>query len=204
MSRPWKVGLTGGIGSGKSVVAGIFARHNVPVIDADEISREITARPGPVVQKISGRFGPQVLNRDGLLDRASLRAIVFADVRARHDLESILHPLVYEKIEDAYQQIQAPYCIFSIPLLLETDASEKVDRVLVVDCPVNLQIERTYNRDKVPIEIVERIIKSQATRSARLAAADDVIMNDGSISDLESRVFALHEQYLKLSGIRPE
>lgn len=204
MSRPYKVGLTGGIGSGKSVVAGIFAGHNVPVIDADVISRELTARPGPVVEIIAGRFGPQILNTDGSLNRAVLRTIVFADANARLELESILHPLVYKKIESAYTHIDAPYCILSIPLLLETDASEKVDRVLVVDCPVNMQIERTYNRDKVPGEIIEKIIQSQVTRSVRLAAADDVITNDGSISDLESRVLALHEKYLNLSRIHPE
>lgn len=204
MLRPWKVGLTGGIGSGKSVVADIFARHHVPVIDADEISRNLTARPGPITQQIAEVFGSEVLDHNGYLDRAALRTIVFSDEKARHKLESILHPQVYKIIAEAYSRIQTPYCIISIPLLLETDASEKVDRVLVVDCPVNMQIERTYNRDKVPREIIEKIIRSQITRSARLAAADDVITNDGSISDLETRVFALHQEYLKLSRAHPD
>lgn len=199
MSRPWKVGLTGGIGCGKSVVASIFSRLGVPIIDADIISRELTATPGPVLQQLIDAFGPRILNGDGLLDRPALRDIIFADTGARHTLETILHPLVYARMKDIYNQLQSAYCIFSIPLLLETDASGKVDRILVVDCSVQLQIERTRNRDKVARQIVENIIRSQISRESRLAAADDVIVNNGSILDLEPKVNELHVSYLELS-----
>lgn len=202
MLPPWKVGLTGGIGSGKSIIAGLFTKIGVPVIDADVISRELTSTPGPVLQRISAAFGDSILDRGGLLDRAALRTLVFTDASARHTLESILHPLVYDRMESIYSQIESPYCILSIPLLLETDASEKVDRILVVDCPVHMQIERTYNRDKVSIEIIESVIRSQVSRESRLAAADDIIVNDGSIADLKSRVDELHAVYLQLSKNR--
>lgn len=203
MSHPWKVGLTGGIGCGKSMVAGMFARLGVPVIDADAISRDLTSGTGPVLQQLAGLFGRNILDQRGLLDRSALRNIIFSDNNARAELERILHPLVYEAMNHLYDQIDAAYCILSIPLLLETHASEKVDRILVIDCPVELQIERASNRDKVSRQVVENIIHSQVSRDMRLSAADDIIVNDGSIVSLEARVRDLHGVYLELSLNRP-
>lgn len=198
MSRPLKVGLTGGIGSGKSTVSSMFARMGIPVIDADVISRELTTGHSPLVQRLVAEFGTDITDKNGVIDRQALRNRVFSDANARKMLESILHPLIFDRMEHIYHTIQAPYCIFSIPLLLESDARTKVDRILVIDCPVTLQIERACNRDKVSASIVESIIRTQVTREDRLNAADDVIMNDSTTDELQLQVSRLNEYYLKL------
>jgi len=198
MSRPLKVGLTGGIGSGKSTVSSMFARMGVPVIDADEISRELTAGRSPLVQRLVDEFGTDITDKNGVIDRQALRNRVFSDAIARKKLEAILHPLIFDHIENIYQTLEAPYCIFSIPLLLECDARAKVDRILVIDSPVTLQIERARNRDKVSASIVKNIIRSQVPRRERLKAADDVIINDSTIENLQLQVTRLNDCYLKL------
>lgn len=176
----------------------MFARMGIPVIDADVISRELTTGHSPLVQRLVAEFGTDITDKNGVIDRQALRNRVFSDANARIMLESILHPLIYDRMENIYHTIQAPYCIFSIPLLLESDARTKVDRILVIDCPVTLQIERACNRDKVSASIVESIIRTQVTREDRLNAADDVIMNDSTTDELQLQVSRLNEYYLKL------
>ena len=198
MSRPYRVGLTGGIGSGKTVVAEIFSGLGIPVIDADSIARDLTSSPGPVIQHIVNVFGQEIIDQSGHLDRDILRSRIFSDELSRQRLEAILHPVVYERIESAYQVIDAPYCIISIPLLLETKACNKVDRILVIECPISLQIERTCKRDKVSRQMVEKIINTQVSREVRLKSADDLILNDSNFEYLALRVRELHAAYLKL------
>lgn len=198
MSRPFRVGLTGGIGSGKSVVAAMFSRLGVPVIDADSISRDLTSSPGPVLQQIVTIFGQEVVDHAGNLNRKVLRTRIFSDNLYRQKLEAILHPAIYARMEAIYLGIDAPYCILCIPLLLETNSCSKVDRILVIDCPVSLQIERTCNRDDVPSQVIEKIINTQVSREVRLKAADDVIVNDSDVENLAIKVDELHAMYLKL------
>jgi dephospho-CoA kinase len=199
MVRPYRVGLTGGIGSGKSVVAAMFSGHGVPVIDADSISRDLT-RPGqPAVERITEIFGKDVLDPDGHLRRDKLRNIVFGDAMKRRELEAILHPLVYAAMDRLVQQTTADYCILSIPLLLETGETDRVDSVLVVDTPEALQIERVHKRDGLDREEIEKIIDTQLSREARLKGADEVIINDGDLAKLAVRVNELHMKYTKLS-----
>ena len=200
MSRALKVGLTGGIGSGKSTVSSMFARMGIPVIDADVISRELTTGHSPLVQKLVDEFGTDITDINGVINREALRNRVFSDANSRKILESILHPLILDHMENIYQSVKAPYCIFSIPLLLESDARSMVDRILVIDCPVTLQIERACNRDKVSASIVESIIRSQVSREERLNAADDVIMNDNTTDELQLQVSRLNDYYLKLAN----
>jgi len=198
MFGPYKVGLTGGIGSGKSVASSIFSGLGIPVIDADQISRELTSKPGPVTSEIIQALGPGITDKTGEIDRSALRQRVFTDISSRNKLEAILHPLIYNQIESRYADLSAPYCIFSIPLLFETGAHTKVDRVLVIDCPVELQIERTCRRDNVPPHLIEKILNSQISREQRLQSADDVVVNDGNLETLSSKIHTLHVQYLKL------
>ena len=200
MSRPLKVGLTGGIGSGKSTVSSMFARMGIPVIDADVISRELTTGHSPLVQKLVDEFGTDITDINGVINREALRNRVFSDANSRKILESIMHPLILDNMENIYQSVKAPYCIFSIPLLLESDACSMVDRILVIDCPVTLQIERACNRDKVSASIVKSIIRSQVSREERLNAADDVIMNDKTTDELQLQVSRLNDYYLKLAN----
>ena len=140
MPRPFRVGLTGGIGSGKSVVAAMFSSLGTPVIDADQISRDLTQGSGPVLQQIVEMFGQDMLDRAGNLNRDALKVRVFSDKSAREKLESILHPAIYTQMECIYLTLNTAYCILCIPLLLETGSNDKVDRILVIDCPVPLQI----------------------------------------------------------------
>lgn len=196
-----KVGLTGGIGSGKSTVAALFAARGVPVIDTDVIARELTAPAGLALGEIRTTLGDGVLQADGGLDRGALRRLVFSDANARRQLEAILHPRIRAQVEHALGTLQAPYALIVIPLLVETGSYRDVlDRVLVVDCPEALQIERVIARSGLSRGEVEAILAAQASRAARLAAADDVIENIGSTDDLQAAVAALHARYLALSG----
>jgi len=159
-----------------------------------------TRRPLPTVSTISPSV-PRNLGRRLLwIPDEALRNRVFSDANSRKILESILHPLILDHMENIYQSVKAPYCIFSIPLLLESDARSMVDRILVIDCPVTLQIERACNRDKVSASIVESIIRSQVSREERLNAADDVIMNDNTTDELQLQVSRLNDYYLKLAN----
>lgn len=193
------IGLTGGIGSGKSTVAQHFESLGVPIIDADHITRQLVEPDQPALAEISRHFGPDVLSPDGRLDRARLRRRVFADPRQRHALEAILHPRARTKIQHHLAALDAPYAILSAPLLIESGWTGLVDRILVVDCPRALQIQRTRQRDGLPVAQIEAITNSQADRDTRLATADDIIHNNGDPAGLPPQVETLHRHYLQLA-----
>jgi dephospho-CoA kinase len=196
------LGLTGGIGSGKSAVADLFAAHGVAVVDTDAVAHALTTPGGAAMPAIRAEFGDGVVGPDGALDRAAMRRIVFADPAARKRLEAILHPMIRSESERRVTAgaLHAPYVILMVPLLVESgDYRTRVDRIAVVDCAEATQIARVMSRNKLAREEVERILAAQATRAERLAAADDVIDNDGSLTDLPHRIERLHQQYLDLS-----
>lgn len=194
------VGLTGGIGSGKSTAAWCFAQLGVPVIEADTLAREIVAPGQPALDAIVTAFGDELLTPEGSLDRRRLRERVFGDARQRERLEAILHPRIRREMQRRLRELDAPYCVLCIPLLLEAGQRDLVDRVLVVDAPPERQIERVQARDGTSRESIERIMRTQWSRSNRLAAADDVIRNEAGLEELRARVASLHEQYLRMSG----
>lgn len=191
------VGLTGGIGSGKSTVANLFTELGVPVIDTDVIARQLTLPGGAALEAIRAAFGEDVILADGMLDRAALRRRVFADAVARRQLEAILHPRIRQMVEQALATLDAPYALIVIPLLVETGGYRDVlRRVLVVDCPEALQVARVMARSGLARDEVDAILAAQAGRAERLAAADDVIVNDASAAALRAEVTALHQRYL--------
>jgi len=200
--HPLRVGLTGGIASGKSTVARLFAALGVPVIDTDVLAREVVAPGSPVLQQIVARFGDGVLAPDGSLNRGALRAIVFSDPAARADLEALTHPAIRELLEARAAAAGGEYQIHVIPLLVETNAQQRVDRVLVVDCSEELQIRRLQARDGSTEEQARSMLAAQASRAARLAIADDVIRNDGDVETLRNQVEKLHLRYLELARQR--
>lgn len=194
------VGLTGGIGSGKSTVAECFAALGVPVIDTDVIARQLTEPGSEALIAIRTVFGEAVMQPDGTLDRAALRRLIFADAAARHQLEALLHPRIRQRVEQALSALAAPYALLVIPLLVETGGYQDVlSRVLVVDCPEDLQIDRVMARSGLAQDEVKAILAAQATRAERLAAADDVIVNTASPEALHSEVATLHRRYLAFS-----
>lgn len=196
--RPLIVGLTGGIASGKSAVADLFAALGVPVLDTDEIAREVVA-PGSVgLARVVERFGPGVLGDSGALDRAALRARVFADENDRRDLEAIVHPLVIETLNRRAAAAGGPYQIHVVPLLVETGLAERMDRVLVVDCEPATQLERLLRRDGGDRAQAERILGAQASRDQRLAAAHDVIANLSTLAALAPLVRQMDGFYRRL------
>ncbi len=194
-----KIGLTGGIGCGKSTVAGVFAQFNVPVIDADDIAHQLVAIGQPALTLIEQTFGVASLHADGSLNRSMIRELVFSNPAQKQKLEDIIHPLVYQTIQAQLALLNAPYCILSIPLLFETDKAGFVDRVLVVDCPVETQIERVVERDHLPVARAQSIIDTQVSRAFRMAHADDVIDNAKNTTELAQQVEKLHNLYLSLS-----
>lgn len=196
------VGLTGGIGSGKSTVADLFAAHGVPLVDTDRIAHRITAPHGMAMPQIAAEFGNVFVAVDGSLDRARMRALVFSDEGARKRLEAITHPLIRAETEREQRDAQGPYVIVVVPLLVESgNWKTRVNRVLTVDCSVDTQISRVMLRNGFSREQVLAIIGRQATREARLAAADDVIDNDNVPLDaLKAQVDAQHCVYLSLAG----
>lgn len=194
-----RVGLTGGIGSGKSTAAALFAGHGVPVIDADEIARQLVAPGQPAYQEILQNFGNELVNTSGDLDRDRLRSIVFNDPEKRQRLEGILHPLVRREIQRQTQRLKARYCIIVIPLLIEANQRDLVDRVLVIDADEALQLQRVVERSRLTNEEVRKIIGAQLNRSERLRHADDVILNNTDLGQLRASVDALHERYLALA-----
>ncbi|CAG9235780.1 dephospho-CoA kinase [Paraburkholderia caribensis] len=196
------VGLTGGIGSGKSTVADLFAKRGVTLVDTDVIAHRITAPQGLAMLSIATEFGPSFVAEDGSLDRARMRALVFSDETARKRLEAITHPLIRAETERQRQQAPGPYVIVVVPLLVESGSwRTRVNRVLAVDCSVETQIARVMRRNAFTREQVLAIIARQATREARLAAADDVIVNDNrSLEELDVDVDQLHRTYVSLAG----
>jgi dephospho-CoA kinase len=195
------VGLTGGIGSGKSTVAELFAELGVPVIDTDAIAHELTAARGAAMPAIRAAFGGEVAGADGALDRRKMRELVFADPDAKRRLEAILHPLIRSESEARCRaKSDAPYVLLVVPLLVETAAYRgRVDRTLVVDCDEALQVARVIARG-LSVAEVRAIMATQATREQRLAAADDVVLNDGGLEELDALVTLLHKRYLALSA----
>ena len=201
MNRSFKIGLTGGIASGKSTVANLFSDLGVEIIDADEIAHSITSKQGSAYDKIVKHFGMGVLGDDNELDRKKLRTIIFNNSELRKDLEQIIHPKVHSIINKQTFESKESYQIIVIPLLIETGYQDFVDRVLIIDCSLNTQLERLLNRDNETLESARRIITNQIEREKRLQLADNVIENEKetSISDLKKKVLQLHRTYLKLS-----
>jgi len=199
--RPYVVGVTGGIGAGKSTVCNQFVeRHGVPLIDADVVAREVVEPGQPALAAIVAAFTPAILDQQGRLDRAKLRSVVFADPQQRRLLENILHPEIRQAIRTKVAAIGAAYCLLAIPLLAEGGKHESIDRVLVVDCPEELQINRVRLRDHLTESEVMAIMRTQASRAARLRVADDVIVNAGDNAALARRVDELHDMYQQLAA----
>jgi dephospho-CoA kinase len=196
---PLVVGLTGGIGSGKSTVSAAFASLGVPVIDADQLAHQLVEPGQAALDEIREIFGERCITADGHLDRAFIRQRVFSNRDEKQKLESILHPRIRDRIVAWIAGLESPYCIVVIPLLLETGQTDLVDRVLVVDTPENEQLTRVAARDGLSHNAVLAIMDSQTDRETRLAAADDIIDNSSDIASLESRVKTLHSYYLELS-----
>jgi dephospho-CoA kinase len=195
---PRVIGLTGGIGSGKSTVATLFAELGATLVDTDAIAHELTGASGTAMPAIRGAFGDEVVADDGGLDRARMRAMAFSDPRARARLEQILHPMIREEVSRRVAAAGGPYVILVVPLLVEKSGyRDAVERIVVVDCPVELQIARVMRRSGLERPEIERIIAAQASREARLAAADDVVRNDGDLDHLRTQVRALHARYVE-------
>jgi dephospho-CoA kinase len=193
-----KIGLTGGLGCGKTTVANLFAAKGVPVLDADQIARELVEPGQPALAAIVREFGEEFLEA-GQLNRVRLREVVFQCPERKRQLESILHPMVFDAMQRQLATLRSDYCILCIPLLLETKQQAFVDRILVIDCPVELQYERVKNRDGLEMAEIGRIIQSQVSRQERLAAATEVIENSGQMEQLVEQVEKLHRMYRTLA-----
>jgi len=199
--KPWILGLTGGIGSGKSAAANHFASLGVHLVDADQAARWVVEPGRPALQRIVDRFGEQILQESGQLDRAALRTQIFQTPAERQWLEQLLHPLIREEIRTALDEAQSPYAILMAPLLVESAALRQMtQRILVVDVPEQLQIQRTLQRDQVPEAQVRAILNAQATREERLRHAHEVLLNDRDLAWLQREVERLHDFYLTLEG----
>jgi dephospho-CoA kinase len=196
--RAFRIGLTGGIASGKSTVADMFAELGVPVIDADVIAREVVLPGQPALDEIRQRFGDTVFNAEGDLDRTQMRRLVFSDAEARHDLETILHPRIGDEVRRRAATEGGPYQVIVVPLLVGSPLVQFVDRILVVDCDEETQIERLKTRDQETVEQARKILSAQASRRARLAIADDVIDNEQDLQKIGERVKVLDEKYRSL------
>ncbi len=192
---PRVVGVTGGIGSGKTVVCNAFAALGVPVFDADIAAREVVAPGAPLLQDVVAEFGPGVRGADGELDRRALRSLVFASDTRRRALEALLHPAIRARLAEQIGRCESDYCLLCIPLLVEKGGYENIERILVVDCDPELQRRRVAARDNLTVDEVTAIMRTQATRDQRLAAADDIIENNGDLDAVLEEVARLHEQY---------
>jgi dephospho-CoA kinase len=209
MELPLKIGITGGIATGKSTVSKLFAQLGVPIIDADVIAHALVEPGSPTLKQIIQTFGAKIIHRNGRLNRAKLRELIFASHRQRLRLEAILHPKIRRRMNEELEKLQATnrdctICLLSIPLLLETQQMDMVDRVLVVDCSPLMQRQRLMKRfsDKTILAVttIEQILKVQAHRNARLAIADDIINNYGSLGDLQKQVLTLYRKYCAMGG----
>ena len=193
------VGLTGGIGSGKTVASDRFEELGVKVVDADIASRVVVEIGKPALSSIEGEFGSDVISDDGSLNRAKLREIIFKDDEAKSWLESLLHPLIGQHILDEIVSATSRYVILVSPLLFETTQFQMCNRTLLIDVPKDIHVLRTAKRDKVPESQVEKIIASQMDRDQKIGKADDVIVNDGEIGDLISKIDKIHQRYIELA-----
>lgn len=196
---PWILGVTGGIGSGKSTATRRFASHGIVVVDADEVARQVVEPGSAVLDAIANQFGSAVLQQDGSLNRAALRQIIFADPEAKTWLNELMHPAIRKEMLKQLYAATSPYVILSAPLLLENGLEQYCQRVLVIDIPEHLQRQRTQARDQVSSEQVNAILASQLNREERMAKADDMIDNSGSVRDLEEKIDRLHEYYLRIA-----
>lgn len=201
--KPWILGLTGGIGSGKSAAAQRFSELGVHTVDADHAARWVVEPGKPALIKIAEYFGSHILQSDGQLDRATLRAEVFRNPEQRRWLEALLHPLIRQEISQNLTLAESPYAILVSPLLIESGQHLLTQRILVVDTPEQLQIQRTMQRDQVSEEQVAAILQAQAKREQRLSQAHDVLMNDRDLHWLQSEVDRLHVFYSTLRGGQP-
>jgi len=201
VTQPLRIALTGGIASGKSTVAAAFERRGITVLDSDQLAREVVAPGTSGFDAVVARFGAALVAADGSIDRRALRSIVFADATARRDLEAITHPRIRAAMAERAAASGGPYQIFMIPLLAEGGRAAEFDRVLVVDCPEELQLQRVMARDRTDAAAARAILAVQATRAARLSIADDVIVNDGDLGALEARVEALHRRYSEAARV---
>lgn len=202
MKGPLVIGVTGGIGSGKSTVCAAFERFGIPVIDTDQVAREVVTPGSDGLAAVIAEFGEGVLNTDGTLDRAALRRIVFADPARRQRLEALLHPRIRARVRELVAQVKTPYCLVGIPLLVERGNHQQAERILVVDCPEEVQVARVMARDKLTEPEVRAIMRTQATRQERLDMADDVVINAGDLSAVQTQVETLHARYLALAAAR--
>lgn len=198
--QPYVVALTGGIASGKSAVSAAFARRGIPILDADLIAREVVEPGQPALDAVVAAFGSGILGPDGRLDRTALRAVVFAQPAARQRLEAILHPAIRQAFTAASASAGGPYQVHAIPLLAESGRAAEYERVLVVDCPRETQLQRLLSRDQETPERAAAILAAQATREARLAIATEVVTNTGTLDDLDRAVGELHRQYLEAAA----
>jgi dephospho-CoA kinase len=203
MSKPWILGLTGGIGSGKSAVAQHFIDLGVHLVDADHAARWVVEPGRPALAQIVERFGERVLRPDGTLDRTALRHLVFQDEEQRRWLEGLLHPLIFQEIDQHLARAQSPYAILVSPLLVESGQHRVTQRVLVVDAPEHLQLQRSMARDSSSEEQIRAILKAQTSREERLRHADDILVNDRNLAWLKSEVERLHHFYMTLRGGQP-
>ena len=200
MGKSLKIGLTGGVASGKTTVSDFFKGLGISVIDADVISHEVTQPDGSAFEEIISSFGSNILDENGLIDRKKMRAIIFDDASKKEMLERIIHPKVREEMFDSVSQSNDHYLIVSVPLLVETGVNQMMDRTLVVDCSEETQIERLIHRDKITLGEAKSILRNQTSRSNRLKAADDLIVNEKNVTlnELEKEVLELNKRYSKL------
>ncbi|CEO38083.1 dephospho-CoA kinase [Photobacterium kishitanii] len=193
------IGLTGGIGSGKTTVANLFGDYGIDLIDADIIAREVVAIGSIGLARITEKFGDSILLVDGNLDRSQLRAAIFSDPHLKNWLNQLLHPLIREKMLADIDRARSPYCLLIVPLMVENNLQTMTDRLLVVDVDQQTQIMRTQQRDNVSLEQIKSILSAQASRQQRLDAADDIICNNGDNQALLTQVAQLHQHYLALA-----
>lgn len=193
------IGLTGGIGSGKTAASDIFESLGVNVVDADIVAREVVEPGKPALSKIAKHFGKDILQDDGHLDRALLRSIIFSQPSEKEWLENLLHPLIRQEIQAQLDRSTSQYAILVSPLLLETDQSKIVNRILLIDVPPNIQIERAAQRDNNSRQQIQKIIDSQLPRDVKISKSDDVICNDQSFAELEKKIIEQHAFYLELA-----
>ena len=200
MGKSLKIGLTGGVASGKTTVSDFFKGLGISVIDADVISHEVTQPDGSAFEEIISSFGSNILDKNGLIDRKKMRAIIFDDVSKKEMLERIIHPKVREEMFNLASQSNDHYLIVSVPLLVETGMNEMMDRTLVVDCSEETQIERLMHRDRITLGEAKSILRNQTNRSTRLKTADDLIVNEKNVTlnELEKEVLELNKRYSKL------
>ncbi len=200
---PYVVGLTGGIGSGKSTIEKLFAEHQVPIVDADLIARQVVEKGSPCLAQIVAHFGERILNEAGELNRSALRQIIFHAEEEKNWLNSLLHPAIREAMLNRLHQIQAPYVLWVVPLLIENRLTDYCDRILVVDVLPEIQLERALQRDKSQLETIKNIMAAQVDRPTRLRYADDVIENNAPLAEnlahLKAQVSRLHQRYLALA-----